>query len=537
MTSRTPRTGTTVAALMVLLAGWWALGPWVLLAVPVALLIPAVRRGVAWRAVLATLLVGLLGMGVLVGALLLLPAGTLPLPPGPGLLVTSGGAADGEASGPLPEVTIPQHPFLAANGRNSMHHDAYASDLVAWAGPEGPDLEVDTAWFGLAECATLAIRDDATLVGLCGDLAGPSLRLIDPESLRVTDTLDLPDRPDSDVPAWQDLCAGAYFYLDAEQRAVVATTDQRVLTVTTDEGLDVVGETDLTAALSESACLVALLPDWSGRLWFVADDRVARTSLVGFVEADGTVRTRSLDGERIANSIAVDEDGGVYVVSDHAAYRFTAGTREVAQTWRAAYDRGAGTKPGQLSQGSGTTPTLLDDRLLAITDNAEPRMNVLVLDRDTGEQQCAVPVFEAGSSATENSLVSLGDAVIVENNHGYEAPWSTVLGRVTAPGLARVDVGRDGCAVAWTSPEIAPTSVAKASAASGLLYAYTTRPSRWAVTGWYLTALDLRDGHTVFSRRIRNGPLSNNHYAAVTIAPDGSAYVPVLGGLVRVRDR
>ena len=28
----------------------------------------------------------------------------------------------------------------------------------------------------------------------------------------------------------------------------------------------------------------------------------------------------------------------------------------------------------------------------------------------------------------------------------------------------------------------------------------------------------------------------NNHYAAVTLAPDGSAYVATLAGMVRVRD-
>jgi len=33
------------------------------------------------------------------------------------------------------------------------------------------------------------------------------------------------------------------------------------------------------------------------------------------------------------------------------------------------------------------------------------------------------------------------------------------------------------------------------------------------------------------------GTLFNNHYSAVTLAPDGSAYVATLAGLVRIRDR
>ena len=83
---------------------------------------------------------------------------------------------------------------------------------------------------------------------------------------------------------------------------------------------------------------------------------------------------------------------------------------------------------------------------------------------------------------------------------------------------------------------MAPTSVPKASAASGLLYVYTTRPSRWGVTAWYLTAVDLHTGETAWSRRTGLGPLRNKHYAAVPIAPDGAAYIATLAGMVRFRD-
>src|SRR5262245_64815646 len=109
-----------------------------------------------------------------------------------------------------------------------------------------------------------------------------------------------------------------------------------------------------------------------------------------------------------------------------------------------------------------------------------------------------------------------------------------MFGRTTTPGVARVDV-RDGeCRVTWTSDEVAPTSVPKASAAAGLVYVYTKRSSLLGVSAWYLTALDLRTGRTVFSKRTGLGTQFNNHYAAITIAPDGSAYVATLAGLVRV---
>ena len=60
-----------------------------------------------------------------------------------------------------------------------------------------------------------------------------------------------------------------------------------------------------------------MLPDWSNRIWFVTQE-----GTVGFVGPDGRTRTRRLPGEVIANSFAIDESGGVFVVSDHALYRF-----------------------------------------------------------------------------------------------------------------------------------------------------------------------------------------------------------------------
>jgi hypothetical protein len=32
---------------------------------------------------------------------------------------------------------------------------------------------------------------------------------------------------------------------------------------------------------------------------------------------------------------------------------------------------------------------------------------------------CETPVFTAGASATENSLIAVNDSLIVENNYGY----------------------------------------------------------------------------------------------------------------------
>lgn len=514
---------------------WFALGPVVPALAVAALLVPRVRR---WLRPSRGVVLGWLGAVVLlVAVVVVVPDGRLPIPPGAGLLVTP--AYVGEAVTPQPiDLDIAQHPGLAPNGTSSMHNDAAATDAYSWPGPLGSSPEVDTAWFGIEECATLAIESAGRLVALCGTWSGPKLHVLDPDSLRPLVTRVLPRRTGAgDAKPWANLCAGAYFYLDAEDRAVVATTDRRILVVAThdadgDPALVTEESHDLTEVVPAEDCLVALMPDWGGRTWFVTQQGRA-----GFVPPDGGApEVIDLD-EQIANSFAVGEDGGVHVVTVAALYKLGVEAGRPRVTWRASYDRGSGTKPGQLSRGSGTTPTLLPDGLVAITDNAEPRMHVQFYDADDGRLVCETAVFDAGASATDNSLVSVGDGVIVENNHGYASPLSTMLGRATTGGLARVDVDGEDCSVAWTSEEIAPSSVAKVSLATGLVYVYTTRRSRWGVSAWYLTALDARTGETAWSVRTGIGTLFNNHYSAITLAPDGSAYVATLAGMIRVRDQ
>jgi hypothetical protein len=517
-------------ALVVLLAGWLAVGPWVLAALVVALLVPVVRRRMRPSRWVLLAVAGVVAIAV--GVVVVLPDGRLPIPPGGGLLVTP--SYDGHAAHAQPiALAVPQHPGLAPNGRSSMHDDAWATDTYAGPGPLGRDPDVDTAWYGLEECATLAFDNLGRLVALCGNRSGPVLHVLDPDTMRPLDTFDLPDRQDSDKKPWEDLCGGAYFYFDAEGRAVVATTDRRVLTIDSD-GLRQVDETDLADVVPEDDCLVALMPDWDGNTWYVTQE-----GRVGVAGGAGDPTPLDLDGE-IANSIAAD-DTGVYLVTTEALVKVALDDDgRPAVVWQTTYDNGSGKKPGQLSAGSGTTPTVLPSGLVAITDNADPRMHVQFYDAADGGLVCEAAVFEDGESASDNSLVAVGDSsVVVENNHGYRGPWSTMAGRASTGGLARVDAdpATGECTVGWRSDEVAPTSVAKASLETGLVYAYTTRSSWWGVNAWYLTALDARTGETAFSVRTGTGTLFNNHYAAVTLGPDGSAYVATLGGMVRVRDR
>ena len=160
---------------------------------------------------------------------------------------------------------------MAPTGQNSMHNDAYATDAYEGGGPTGHDLTVTSATYGVVECATITFDSRGRIVGLCGGLQGFQLMLIDPDTLDATATMTTSERDaTSGANPLTDLCGGAYFYLDDRDRAIVETTDGTVLVVkVTATGFGSVRTYDVTSAIPDGDCLIALMPDWDGRIWFV----------------------------------------------------------------------------------------------------------------------------------------------------------------------------------------------------------------------------------------------------------------------------
>ena len=431
-------------------------------------------------------------------------------------------------------LLAPTHPFLAPNGRSNIHDDPYMTDAYTTPGPLGRGTTRRDV-FEVRDCASVTFDSKDRIVTICVGLDRPVLALKDPVTLATLASLNLPPRQPGGGNPFQDFTGGGYFYLDERDRAVVPTTDRHIYVVeqTPDPGFRIARDVDLNGSLPQGDKIVSVLPDWSGRLWFVAQSGVVGT--VG--REEDTIKVHDTT-ETISNSFAVDEDGGVYIVTDGALYRFRAGadgTPEV--TWRVPYDNIGEQKPGQASRGSGTTPTLGTNGAVAITDNADP-MNVVVYERATGAEICRAPVFREGASATDNSLIMAGTSIVVENNYGYTGPGTTQNGNSTEPGVERVDydLAARRCTKVWRSEERSPTVVPKLSLATGLVYVYTKEPQDDGDDVWYLTALDFRTGRTVFKAFAGEGLGHNNNSAPVTLGPDGSAYVGVLGGLVRLAD-
>ena len=459
---------------------WWALGPLVLVLAVGSL---SFRRVRAWlrptRRVTAIWVATVLALG---GLAWVVPDGWVRMPPGPGALVT-------------PSYV----------GRPAI------VDVDQVDAPLGESPQVTTKSYGVEECREVQFDDHGRLVSVCGSV----LRLLDPESLRQLATKDLPTGCD---PVFE-VVGG---------RVLVATGDRRVLAVTTS---DAEGDPDLTTAatvdlaeqlgdrLGEDDCVTGIAPDGAGRLWFATHD-----GLVGLVAGE---RTRVLDlDDTVAQAITATTDG-VFVAGAAALHKVALHGAKPVVAWATAYDGGE----------RGSAPVVLPTGLVAVADVRDPRLQVVVHRGDNGDVVCRAEVFDDDAGATDGGLVAVGNGLLVQNSHGYSGPLSTGLGRTTTGGLARVDIDAGECVVAWESGLDAPSGAPAVSTTVGLAYAYTKRHSWLGVDAWYLTAVDVDTGRAVWARRAGLGLLRDNHHGAVALGPDGSLYVPVLGGFVRVRDR
>ncbi len=439
----------------------------------------------------------------------------------------------------IPEA--PRHPFMAPNERSNLHTDAWQTDTDRLPGPLGRGMTRVSAMH-TSECASVTFDSKGRIETVCVGLQGPGgggagLFLLDPKTLDEIAHYDLPQRqpdPSAGAALFSDFSGGGYFVLDNQDRAVVPTTTRHLFVVAqgaAGPGFSLQRDYDLSSVVPDGDKIISVLPDWKGLYWFAT-----KRGMVGTVQPDSGEIHSFATREPIGNSFAVDETDGVYLVTDAAMYRFQSNPDgSPAITWRTTYENDGTSKPGQTEVGSGTTPTVTSAGYVAITDNADP-INIVVYKRDSGAFVCRAPVFEKGASNTDQSLIGAGSSFVTENNYGYSGPAATEHGRTTTPGLERVDVDASGnCNKVWHSDEIAPSVVPKLSLANGLVYSYT-KPPGVSSDPWYLTAIDFRTGRTVFKYKAGSGLGFNNNYAPVTIGPDGTAYVGVLGGLVALRD-
>jgi hypothetical protein len=463
---------------------------------------------------------------------------------------------------------VPASPYMARNGSSYMHADGYSSDSHPGPGPLGQDMQTssrDGSRKPGGMCPIHTFDLQGRLVVLCANLMQFELQLLEPRTLKLLARYPLPPRPSTfhalitlDPDKIMADTSGAYFYVDEQNRVVIADAEQHIQRVVHRQDasgawtFEKVDDWDLSAEVphdcvrptswfpkGECDPITGVMPDHQGLIWWIT-----RRGRIGTLYPNtGKVQGTQLINEEIQNGMSVAADG-IYIVSDHAMYRFTADAAgKPLQGWREVYDRGTGRKVGAINQGSGTTPTLMGSRYVTITDNADGRINLLVYRREqdfAGQRLiCKLPVFDNNASATDNSAIGWGRSIILENNAGYTSAFAQKDWQAVHGGISRIDIREDesGCDLVWTSKERSPSVVPKLSVGNGLLYFYTFEPQADGENAWYLMALDFASGQTRFKALSGVGQAFDNNWSPITLAPDGTAYVGTFGGLVALWDR
>lgn len=492
---------------------------------------------------------------------------------------------------------VSDHPFLAGRGHNGMHSDAYMSGTHPSAGPDGSSgFDISSAsmrkneFFPGGECGNTVFTSSGILLSYCADFTNNGVYALKrvnvagtgEDRFELLDSFPLPNRESSatlDIyQIMNDTSGGAYFHLDNQERIVLADSANTLRIIETSGGtLTQVLQAPIGFHVTGNPGgtnhdVTDIMPDWNvaGVYWFIT-----RQGKVGTIDTNNANAVVSIDfaGEEFQNAMAMDSTG-VYAVSDFKMYKLTLNGSNAPQfdaAWPVggvAFDRGDFIKPGQINQGSGTTPTLMgaNDDYLAITDNADPT-NVVIMDRVDGTVICKEPVFSipvpAGdtsgltyASSSDNSLIGYHDSVVVENNYGYDVP---TVNNWTQPGLMRVDVVAenlgvdDNCVrnadwiVSDANTTASQTTVPKLSLGSGLVYVYTREeiagvgsdPDNINQQAYYFGALDFETGDLVFKVLTGTGSLWNNNYAPITIPPNesGVAYIGIYRGIMAIRDQ
>jgi len=302
------------------------------------------------------------------------------------------------------------------------------------------------------------------------------------------------------------------------------------------------------------------------------------------------------DLEIVSNSIAVDENGGIYLVTSAAMYRYQWDGTTLEQVWRTEYETVEQPCAIRLGPGSGSTPSLMgttadDDRFVVITDG-QNLMNLVLFWRDdipadwepvaSGKDRriaCEIPIRfgvpDVTESCSEQSVAVRGYSAVVVNdllrdptiNEPSESPFAAIAQNLVsaleggipakAPvGFERVDWDPESqtCASIWANTTVSvPNGIPSISEASGMVYGMGQREGQWGLEG-----LDLFTGESVLwapggpgtcnqefmgaasllpgvSEVLEQVPDSceNSIYSATTVGPDGAIYTGTLNGMSR----
>ena len=513
-------------------------------------------------------------------------AGSLPATAAAAPTCTTPAAADGHEP--------PCNPYLASPEWAASHRASYAQASSPFAGPRPGEILARghlSGLFGIPVVVTFSDRyPDGGRAAWLSTVSIPDARTVYKVDVKTGLIIDSYDdvRNEHTTPQGPGGISGAYSVLDRDNNLIVGRG----------RSLDVYGDARPGEHLSPIKVhrrfripdsVFCRSTDKMVGITLLFDGRVAFASEQGVVGvlprepqlmSESTLETLSLNGsdcadpavpdadlEQVSNSIAADEDGGVYVVTDEAMHKLTASPAGLQRTWTGHYETGAGSGV-RLGDGSGSTPTLMgtapgDDRFVVITDGRD-LMHLVLMWRDEipadwqpiapGKDRriaCEVPVTFGNPNATESlseqSVMVRGNAAVVVNNKLGTEDIVSQFGAariIVAPlagqdplhapyGLERIDWDprTRTCRSVWANAKVSiPNGIPTMSAATNLIYGVGQRAGVWGLEG-----IDFSTGASRLFAPASPSPDDNSFYAATTIGPDRSIWTGTFTGLTVYR--
>lgn len=452
-----------------------------------------------------------------------------------------------------------------------MHVDGGNTGSVDFSGPKGNNMTITSY---ATELAVFLYDTEGRLTAGGISSTGFVLNAIDPATFETIATWTPPPN--------QTLITTYMQMLLDDSQIIVASKQGHIFVVHRDNTVEppvftTLRDIDLSSFLLSGEQLLNSMCDSSFNIWFTtggiigAGDAAQNSTTIGYITPSNDVYVKHIPNQMVENGIAVNNDT-IFMVTGPSGtanhtnatgymYAFRQGCEcddePIKTAWNSSYAAGDTMKPGGFARGSGTTPTLLGQEYLAITDNANVQVSMLIYRQaaQTSQDQlaCKVPIFQPGASAVDTGTIGHCEAngrcaAVAFNDYNSNpillaAPtdingaWNN--NTQMAPGMARVDVYANGtgCELAWEN-DVRVLGGGILSTETGLLYTYTQDPelANEGLYEWYAEAVNWETGVVEWGVRVGAGGTYDSEARGNVLSSDGILYQGTLDGIVAIKD-
>lgn len=272
------------------------------------------------------------------------------------------------------------------------------------------------------------------------------------------------------------------------------------------------------------------------------------------------------DSEYVSNSLAVDENNGIYLASDSVMHKLIwTGAKisddEADGAWSQEYNNSGAELPPiiKFGRGTGSTPTLMgfgndEDKLVVITDGSK-RMNLMAFWRDEipeGSHRiagqipvtCGLPedtewiqseqsvvVYEYGAFVVNNIPENVSSDLVDQNKILQVSLMGPAYNTSYGAERFKWDPETNKWSSVWTRPDVSSTSMVPVHSQSGnmaLINGYRL-PNGWEVLG-----LDWNTGKTIHQTIFGNKNFGNGAYAILQYLDNDDLLFDSFTGPIRV---